>query len=368
MITSERVKSHLQKYRLYRTKSKGEFMSEYDSWMAKVTNAVGASDLAMSSSPLPSPTDALQLLNTGIPSAGALAAYLTYSVVAEERSGDQEKAPSSDSDRDPGAAGLARAVPQNAEQQEILARLISESSFVFPTLTEEEKQSTLGRMLMHVMALCMELNDRILEIRQGQASNAQLLALPDVGLSSQERAHEGLQQQRYPMAGRTEVCPPPRADEAVDDDDDVTRKKPRFDNYAFPSAHQDQPVPPYRPMARSPPLQEAIQSLSETYAQATASDLSLMSSNRPQPFSNASMPPEDSAATYPTQSYPPPQDTPLNPSTSHRVLSDPLPSGLDEAQRLYYPSGNYEQSDTSNDDKFASLSSRVQSPGVEEDE
>jgi hypothetical protein len=166
VITSERV--HLQKYRLYRTKSKGEFMTEYDNWMAKVTHAVGVSDLTMGGTPLASPREALQLLNAGTPSSGALAAYLTYSVLVEERSGDQEQAPSSDSDKSPSEARLARAVPQNPEQREILAKLISELTFVFPKLTEEEKQSGLGRMLMHVMALCMELNDRILEIRQVQ--------------------------------------------------------------------------------------------------------------------------------------------------------------------------------------------------------
>jgi hypothetical protein len=87
------------------------------------------------------------------------------------------------------------------------------------------------------------------------------------------------------------------------------------------------------------------------------------------------MPPEDSEAAYSRQLQPSGRQTPLSPSTSdrneevtERRPSDPLPLGLDEAQRLYYPSENNEQSDISNDDRFSSLYSRVQSPGVEEDE
>ena len=203
MITSERIKSHLQKYRLHSSKSKDEFMNEYDTWMAKVTHALGTSNLAMGPTPLPSPLYALQLSGLGIPSAGALAAYLTYSVVADERGGDQEQQPSGD----PGVARLPSTVPQDEDQQEILARLVSDPTFVFPALTDEEKQSSLGRMLMHVMALCMELNDRILQLRHQQTDNAPPSEWPDATASLQRGHEERQQQQQGPTMARHQGAP-----------------------------------------------------------------------------------------------------------------------------------------------------------------
>jgi SHAQKYF class myb-like DNA-binding protein len=381
-ITSERIKSHLQKYRLHSKKNKGEFVTEYDTWMAKVTHAVGASDLAMGSTPLPTPRYALQLSGMGLPSAGALAAYLTYSVVAEERGRDQEQRPSGD----PGVARLPSTVPQDAEQQEILARLASDPTFVFPALTDEEKHSSIGRMLMHVMALCMELNDQILQQRHGAQSSER----PDATASLQ-RGYEDRQQQQQattiasstPSGGIEDrslssssrsirVASSAAADDAIDHN--VAQKKPRFDDYALPSAPTDRSYPPYRPLARSLPVREANQSLSETDVELTVSSRSDHQSSSRQPASaTSSTTAQRSTASYRTQWYPLPELRRYPSSYSYQQdadlrSNDSFPSSLDEAQRLYYPLGDRQNSSASLEDDLVYLSSRVRSPDVDEDQ
>jgi SHAQKYF class myb-like DNA-binding protein len=387
MITSERIKSHLQKYRLHSKKNKGEFMTEYDTWMAKVTHAVGASDLAMGSTPLPTPRYALQLSGMGLPSAGTLAAYLTYSVVAEERGGDQEQRLSGDT----GVVGLPSTVPQDAKQQEILARLASDPSFVFPALTDEEKQSSIGRMLVHVMALCMELNDQILQQRHGAQSSER----PDATASLQgghEDHHRqqqattiaasstppgvgvgGIEHRSLSSSSRSTRVASSSADDTIDHN--VAQKKPRFDGYALPSAPTDQPYPPYRPLAKCPPAREASsQSLSETDVKLTASSRSdHQSSSRRQASATSSTTAQGSTASYPTRWYRPRELRRYPSSYGYQQdadlrSDDSFPSSLDEAQRLYYPLGDRQNSSASLEDDLVYLSSRVRSPDVDEDQ
>ncbi len=81
-INSERVKSHLQKYRSKRERSKQEFMDEYDSWIQKALTLEGLRG-ADSAGMAPSPLAALEMMGKDKLAAGGLAAFLSYSVMME---------------------------------------------------------------------------------------------------------------------------------------------------------------------------------------------------------------------------------------------------------------------------------------------
>jgi hypothetical protein len=93
------------------------------------------------------------------------------------------------------------------------------------------------------------------------------------------------------------------------------------------------------------------------------------SSSREQAFATLAMPAEGSAASYPSRELLP-QGRPAYGYQQDADLrsNDSLPSSLDEAQRLYYPLGDRQYSCASLEDDLVDLSSRVQSPGIDEDQ
>jgi SHAQKYF class myb-like DNA-binding protein len=118
-ITSERVKSHLQKYRLHRAKSKKEFMSSYDSTLSKMN--LGTMDL--------DGMDSIQC--------GEVAAHLTYSI-------QQEK---------PGNSSNMCLLPAPDPS--------SHSALHLPQLTEEEKRSPIGASMGYLMGLFFSLQQQL---------------------------------------------------------------------------------------------------------------------------------------------------------------------------------------------------------------
>lgn len=109
-ITSERVKSHLQKYRKNKTKSKEEFRLEYERWMQKSISVVGGILAAARTSLASAPSAVLEMMQVrmgevvSVPSeqqhqqfknknkikllGGDMPAFLTFSVLLEDHAKD----------------------------------------------------------------------------------------------------------------------------------------------------------------------------------------------------------------------------------------------------------------------------------------
>jgi SHAQKYF class myb-like DNA-binding protein len=168
-ITTERIKSHLQKYRLHRAKSKKEFITSYEASLRKFQNQGGigaASTIA----------------------GGEVAAHLTFSnqenvadggkgVVGSADAGDVAAAPGLLADTvnpDVGAvlgedpASAAVAMNQSPQEQQ-------NESLMLPELTELEKQSPIGAAMGYLMGLFFSLRQQLLIQRslEGSPESAQ---------------------------------------------------------------------------------------------------------------------------------------------------------------------------------------------------
>lgn len=133
-ITSERIKSHLQKYRVHRTKSKKEFMTCYDASLSKFKAGSGA--------------------DRGKPLAdGEVAAHLSHSTITdadttvEERKEEGEELPK---------------VPPKPKDQS--------SKLILPQLSEAEKKSPIGTSLGYLMGLFFSLRQQLMAQREAQSA------------------------------------------------------------------------------------------------------------------------------------------------------------------------------------------------------
>jgi len=142
-ITSERVKSHLQKYRLHRNKSKKEFMSSYDASLKKIRS--GGVDR---NSPL---------------SDGQVAAHLTFSMVNEADIATGGGPNSHDNDDE---LAFGENSQQTKDSNSQLGKL------ALPRLTEEEKKSPIGTSLGHLMGLFFSLNQQLMSQRAAKEAIA----------------------------------------------------------------------------------------------------------------------------------------------------------------------------------------------------
>jgi SHAQKYF class myb-like DNA-binding protein len=141
-VTTERIKSHLQKYRLHRQKSKKDFMSSYSSALTKV-NAEGL--------------DGVTSL-----AGGQVAAHLTYSALtqpdpdpSDSSTENTASATASSLGGHPSALASPALPPitvSNAEKEEV---------FVLPRLTEEERKSHIGMSLGYLMGLFFSLKEQL---------------------------------------------------------------------------------------------------------------------------------------------------------------------------------------------------------------
>jgi SHAQKYF class myb-like DNA-binding protein len=149
-LTSERVKSHLQKYRNNKDKSKEEFFFEYDGWLQKALT-VGAAGGANSS--LVPPASIVEIMGTDKLLGGDVAALLSYSTMAEE-------------DfilNNTGALGMGRSSSND------LARLVTGARIPFPVLSEDERKSPLGISISHVVSLFYSMTQCITKERLAKA-------------------------------------------------------------------------------------------------------------------------------------------------------------------------------------------------------
>jgi SHAQKYF class myb-like DNA-binding protein len=161
-ITTERIKSHLQKYRLHRAKSKKEFITSYEASLRKFQNQGGAGAASTIAG-------------------GEVAAHLTFSNqenVADDvkgitgTGGDDSVAPwlSSDNvnskvgavlEENPDSAVAPMSQSPHEQQNE---------SLMLPELTELEKQSPIGAAMGYLMGLFFSLRQQLLIQRSLEAS------------------------------------------------------------------------------------------------------------------------------------------------------------------------------------------------------
>jgi SHAQKYF class myb-like DNA-binding protein len=146
-LTAERVKSHLQKYRSNKEKSKADFFLEYESWMQKALT-IGAAGGASSTGT----SMIMEMMGSDTLLGGDVAASLAYTVMAEDQTAlDGEKA----------AAQRTLAAPDMGRHKDITGARIA-----FPTLTEEERKSSLGVSLSHVMGLFYSMTQHLIKERE----------------------------------------------------------------------------------------------------------------------------------------------------------------------------------------------------------
>lgn len=210
-VTSERVKSHLQKYRKNKKKNKDVFRREYSRWAQKALSFTGgistAARTCLASNPAAliemmgesSPGDAKTSLAAGKEDltkkllGGELAAFLTYSVMLEDENNkvvlQKEIAPPAPKRmkrraseataeasllmlRHGGGNPHATSVSKQQPQQRTLhsaameyAQDLSGARLSLPILTEEEKLSSLGVSINHVVGLFHSMSHTLMKER-----------------------------------------------------------------------------------------------------------------------------------------------------------------------------------------------------------
>lgn len=161
-VTSERVKSRLQKYRNNKAKSKAEFMAEYDSWMQKAltVGAVGGGGSNRAMSRLASPSAIAEMMGLQSLLGGDVAAFLSYSVLADE------------SDTSLAASGGDSPTDVIRSGSEEYAKYFTGARIPFPVLTEDERKSPLGVSISHVISLFYSMTQCVMKERQTREENA----------------------------------------------------------------------------------------------------------------------------------------------------------------------------------------------------
>eukprot|EP00594_Rhizosolenia_setigera_P012547 CAMPEP_0178965954 /NCGR_PEP_ID=MMETSP0789-20121207/16630_1 /TAXON_ID=3005 /ORGANISM="Rhizosolenia setigera, Strain CCMP 1694" /LENGTH=821 /DNA_ID=CAMNT_0020651119 /DNA_START=171 /DNA_END=2633 /DNA_ORIENTATION=+ len=166
-ITSERVKSHLQKYRLHRAKSKREFMESYDSSLMKFKSSgfVGVAGGKRGSSG-----------NVGGLSCGEIAGHLTYTTIAADQMGASH-APGM------GSTGIPPTVATVHDKDALPNPIIQGVSgpLQLPALTDAEKNSPIGASLGYLMGLFFSLRQQLMLQRKMMGSHAPSSSTDNIG-------------------------------------------------------------------------------------------------------------------------------------------------------------------------------------------
>lgn len=170
-LTSERIKSHLQKYRKNKMKSKQDFMSEYDDYMRQ--QATRSSVFPFGSPPSTTTTRSSAEL-TG----GSGAAMLTCSLLSEAEGFFWNLKASLIDDEEEHADPLQ---DDNAAVLEL-------------TLTEEEKKSYLGQALTHVMSMVAPMRRQLLQERRREHLKSVEAAAASKEREEQQQAKEEQQE------------------------------------------------------------------------------------------------------------------------------------------------------------------------------
>ena len=130
-ITTERIKSHLQKYRMHRVKSKKEFISSYDASLREFQN---------------------QGVDSTKPVSGAaVAAQLTHEDMTNASTGNRP------------------AIPREAREENVPPR---NETLMLPQLTEAEKASPIGSSMGYLMGLFFSLKQQLMMQRAAEAAKS----------------------------------------------------------------------------------------------------------------------------------------------------------------------------------------------------
>lgn len=157
-ITSERVKSKLQKYRNNREKSKQEFLEGYDAFLQRAKAIERAGGTPRGSSPAAS---LLEVMGSPKLVGGDVAAFLSYAVLKEcesRNNGDGE-----------GAVLSTRLLRKGAMEY---VDNFAGTGIPFPELTESEKKSSLGVSMTFVMGLFLSMTQHLMRERTAASSGA----------------------------------------------------------------------------------------------------------------------------------------------------------------------------------------------------
>ena len=178
-VNAERLKSHLQKYRKNRAKSKTEFLREYDEWIKKamILGKYGLSE------GLRKPQEVMGDMNTSRTKdtdllGGYSAAFLTYSIMAQDSDKTLREQDESPLDVSTGATAsapppskkLRPSSPYNTKSFEKSAHdfanhFVGTTEFDFPKLTKEEEASPLGIAIAHTRGLVLSMSQQIMSER-----------------------------------------------------------------------------------------------------------------------------------------------------------------------------------------------------------
>lgn len=151
-VTSERVKSHLQKYRKNKDKNKDEFLEEYDAWIRYAKRA-GSLPNPTSSAVLPSGSSAAAVRQPSRLHAGDQAASLSWSVLNEGKT------------RTP-----AISLPPGNTFQPSMPNVASKNqqSFSFAIPTEEELATPLGASIAQLLSVFPPMVQCLMEEREAK--------------------------------------------------------------------------------------------------------------------------------------------------------------------------------------------------------
>jgi SHAQKYF class myb-like DNA-binding protein len=149
-ITTERIKSHLQKYRMHRAKSKKEFATSYDHALSKL--------------------QANGLNGVKSLSAGEVPAHLAYTALQEQQQGNgNNNNISSPVTSSPMLDKSAMNNNHNQSPKQAPGRQPGGDALMLPQLTEAEKASPIGASMGYLMGLFFSLKQQLMVQRSMEA-------------------------------------------------------------------------------------------------------------------------------------------------------------------------------------------------------
>jgi SHAQKYF class myb-like DNA-binding protein len=168
-LTSERVKSRLQKYRNNSEKSLAEFMQEYDTFLQRALS-IGRQSMGPTTSLLPL-ANVLLILGQEEPLYGGdAAAAVTYNLLYKQSQGrDKAASPASGDEYGSVVARMLTPASLKNNSTEFTAQCHGQKVLV-PRLTEEEKSTALGESFEHIKGTFVALVEELKRQREKNSS------------------------------------------------------------------------------------------------------------------------------------------------------------------------------------------------------
>jgi SHAQKYF class myb-like DNA-binding protein len=174
-ITSERIKSHLQKYRLHRAKSKKEFMASYESAVTKIQTEGLASVTSLGGAQVPAHLTYVTMTETSGGGGGGMDATKPQQVQLQSQQLQQQ------AQRPPQLQPILP-LPQGAQAPATTAATTDEpkaaatqqqqEALMLPRLSEAEKASPIGASMGYLMGLFFSLKQQLVAQRAIAAAAA----------------------------------------------------------------------------------------------------------------------------------------------------------------------------------------------------